>query len=93
MIILYRAENDLHSDKIEEKLNELVVAFKTKIVTEIDDAEPSETTLPYIWEGDNLVNGEENLERYLNELERELHIQRSVSGDACYIDPETGKVC
>jgi len=90
MITLYRAEKNREADKIEEKLKELVVSFQTEIVSDIDKAD---SVLPYIVEGDKRISGDSNLDKYITELERELHIQRSITGDACYIDPDTGEIC
>ncbi len=90
MITLYRAEKDQEADKIEEKLESLVVSFQSEIVTDNDKAD---SVLPYIVEGNKRISGDSKLDKYITELERELHIQRSVTGDACYIDPDTGEIC
>lgn len=94
MIELHRYKNDNYADKIEYRLEELVLAYKTVTHTEPDPqtGEP-ETSLPYLNENGSIISGREELKFYLRELSTELKEQRSISGDACYIDPQTGEVC
>lgn len=87
MITLYRhKKEDKQAAKIEEKLQDLVLAYR---VEEIKDQQ----TEPFIEDGGNRIQGEEQLETWFRELESELNWQRSLSGDGCYIDPDSGKVC
>ncbi|MEX0771618.1 MAG: hypothetical protein WEB89_06475 [Balneolales bacterium] len=88
MITLHRKENDPDSDELEEKLNDLVLAFEA-----INHSSGDGGPLPYIEEGEKKVQGEKEIEEWLIGLQDELGWQRSLSGDACYIDPKTGKVC
>lgn len=88
MITLVRRKNDPASDELEQKLTDLVLAYKS------EDADPGSTsTLPYIKENGKIISGKENIETWLQELEKELSWQRSLSGDGCYIDPDTGETC
>lgn len=87
MIVLHRVKEDAKSDRLEEKLNDLVIAFKTKShATQIHD-------LPYIEEDGKEYRTEKEIEEWLQELSSELNWQRSLSGDGCYINPKDGKVC
>lgn len=89
MIILHKKENDTRSTEIEDTLNNLVLAFKT--VNHTESEAPEE--LPYIEDSNKTISGDEAINEWIIELEGDLKWQRSLSGDACYIDPKTGKVC
>lgn len=93
MIEFHRPDNDPFSDRIEEWLKDLVVSHKIHRY----DGEKEDSTLyeqpPFIRENEKVVEGKENIERYIRDLEGELRQQRMVTGDSCYIDPETGEVC
>jgi hypothetical protein len=86
MIILHKVKNDPSSDELEERLNDLVLAYKTEL------HEPG-TDGPAIEEGDSIIRDKSELEQWIQNLEKELKWQRSLSGDGCYIDPETGEIC
>jgi hypothetical protein len=85
MITLKRNEHDSEADRIEDRLKYLVVAYKTVIDPEIDSS--------YIEESGNKVIQGANMESWFRQLESELSWQRSLSGDGCFIDPETGNIC
>lgn len=86
MITLYRHKDDNEAANIEEKLQDLVLAYR---VEEIDDQESG----PFIVDGGEKIQGEEELETWFRELKGELDWQRSITGDGCYIHPDSGKVC
>ncbi|NBC65728.1 MAG: hypothetical protein GVY07_08770 [Bacteroidetes bacterium] len=86
MITLYRHKDDQQAAKIEEKLQDLVLAYQ---VEEIKD----EKSDFFIEDGGEKIQGKEEIETWFRELEDELNWQRSISGDSCYIHPETGSVC
>lgn len=90
MIEFHRLTGDGLSEEIEEKLQDMVLAYKT---FPYDKQPESELPLPCIRENSRLVSGEVEIWKYLEELESELQLQRSVSGDGCYIDPSSGKIC
>lgn len=87
MIVLHRALDDAESDQLEEKLNDLVLAFKTE-----SHASQNED-LPYIEEDGKEYRTEKEIEKWLSELSSELNWQRSLSGDGCYINPKDGTMC
>ncbi len=89
MIILHKIENDSKSDELEQKLTDLVLAFKTTHHRPGD----GKYFRPYIEDGESIISGEKEIEEWILELEAELKWQRSLSGDGCFIDPESGKVC
>ncbi len=95
MIEFHRYREDEYADRLEEKLDDMVLAYKT-IVHEnpvSQDNDDPDTTLPYFDENGTKHSGEEEIKSYLRELSKELKEQRSVSGDACYIDPRSGEIC
>ncbi len=124
MIELHKRHNDRRSDEIEERLKEMVFAFrvynwpaapirgtnsdsdrsKTEHETRQETGNttgnttgnysaPPNALLPCICEGDAVISDEEQLEKFLDELEYFMNVQKSISSDACFIDPRTGKIC
>lgn len=86
MITLHRHKNDKQAAKIEEKLQDLVLAYR---VEEVKDQQ----SVSFIVDSGRKIQGEEELETWFRELESELNWQRSLSGDGCYIHPDTGEIC
>ena len=85
MIKLLRKSEDPKADDIESRFKDLILSYKT----ELSDG----GLLPKIHDGDTTISGDDDIESWLRELEDELKWQRSLSGDGCYIDPKSGKVC
>lgn len=89
MIIFHRKQNDPKSEEIEEKLTGLVLAYET-----VDHSTSLvEEDVPFIEESGKKITGPKAIEEWLIELEEDLNWQRSLSGDACYVDPKTGEIC
>lgn len=89
MIELHRPDqHDELSDKLEQRLLDMVAAHKVK-----RHPSGSGRDLPYLKENDRVITGEEDMNALLRDVEQELREQRMVSGDACYIDPQTGEMC
>ena len=89
MITLYRKPDDPKADEIEGRFEDLILAYKT----EVAEGSSTEENLPKIVDGDTTVTGDQQIEEWLTELEADLKWQRSLSGDGCFIDPKSGKVC
>ncbi len=87
MIVLHRKLEGVESDRLEEKLKDLVISYKT------ESYKSGEAGLPFIEEDGREYRTEGEIKEWLSELSSELGWQRSLSGDGCYIDPKTGKVC
>ncbi|MDX1586922.1 MAG: hypothetical protein R3222_09265 [Balneolaceae bacterium] len=85
MITLYRKKEDPKADRIQEKLDDLVVAYDVKRMKDAQEA--------YIREDDQELKQENEIKEWLNDLRDDLEWQRSLTADACYIDPETGENC
>ncbi len=92
MLELHRPHNDPGSDEIEDRLKEMVAAYRV-FKYSVKPSKKSGAPLPHLREGDKIISGREDTDRYLNELERFMRVQHTYSADACYIDPETGEIC
>lgn len=89
MIFLHRPEQDHQfSDRIEERLEEMVVAHQVRRYSE-----GSGKKLPFLQENETKITSESQINEFLRELEQELREQRMVTSDSCYIDPRTGEIC
>ncbi len=85
MLTLIRPLSSQLADEIEERLKDMVVAYEVmKNVT---------TALPYLLENGNVIKGKELIHQFLEQLEKEVNWSRSISADACYLDPDGGMVC
>ena len=85
MITLLRNKNDKTADAVEEKFSDLVLAYRVVINNEIKSL--------IVKDGEDQYMPGKDFDNWLQQLELELKTQRSLSGDGCYIDPQTGKVC
>lgn len=86
MITLHRHKTDPKADEIEQKFKDLVLAYRMETL-------PEDESGPFIVDGDQKVEGEEEITSWLRELEGDLKWERSLTGDGCYIDPRSGEVC
>lgn len=82
MIILHRKLEGAESDRLEERLKDLVVSFKTK------SYESNETELPFIEEDGREYRTEDEINEWFSELSSELGWQRSLSGDGATSIPK-----
>ena len=73
------------ADEIESRFKDLILSYETEISEDND--------LPKIVDGDTTLSDKDEIEEWMIELKSELNWQRSLSGDGCYIDPKSGKVC
>lgn len=87
MITLHKKKEHSSSEQLENKLEDLVIAFNSEVHADDEDG------LPYIVEDGQVYRTQEEIKKWLDELTEELNWQRSLSGDGCYIDPKSGKVC
>jgi len=85
MITLHRKCSDSRADRIEERLRDLVLAYRT--VTD-ESADPC-----FIREGERKILPGDEMDAWFRQLSDELEWSRSLSGDGCFIDPYNGDVC
>jgi len=95
MITLYFRQNSKEGRALKERMDDLSLAYESRELQagEQPDSLPEDTSLPAIKENRTIVTGQDNLNAYLRELEKELSFSRSISADACYVDPDSGKLC
>lgn len=89
MIIIHTLRTNKRENYLSEALDNLVLRYGIEIHEEAD----GDHQFPYITDGDKLISGKKSLNDWLYELKKELKWQRSVSGDGCYLDPDTGETC
>ncbi len=87
MIKLFRKKEQKKADEIEGQFRNLVLAYQVSILPEDDSRNW------YIVDGTNIIEDETSYEDWFRNLEDELNWQRSITGDACYIDPKSGEIC
>ncbi len=92
MLELHRLHNDPRSDEIEDRLKDMVAAYRVFHYSE-ESASTTVAPLPHLREGDKIISTRVDTDRFLDELEKYMKVQHSYSSDACYIDPETGEIC
>ncbi len=93
MIELYRKSDSPHSEDIEAKLKELVVAYKV-VVIEGDNADPAlvtlgeHVTLPALKDDGQVISGLPAIRAHLEKLEEFVALWRKFQSDACYCDED-----
>lgn len=87
MITLCKKRNSQFGEEVREKMDNLVISYEAEELADEADAEV------FVVESGKRIEGKRAITRWLNKLEKELSWQRSLSGDGCYIDPETGETC
>jgi hypothetical protein len=91
MIKLFRTESCLGCQHIENALKELCLAHEVVVVKEKDDipsSVASNTKLPFLIDGDRLIQGSNNIFVHLSELEEFKSRWYKFQSDACYCDEE-----
>ena len=87
MITLIRHPDDPKADEIEQRFKDLILSYK------VETTKGSEQPGPRIKDSDTTISGDKAIEKWLRELEKEIRWQRSLTGDGCYIDPDSGTTC
>ena len=90
MIELHRPEKSTFCDEIEEEFADLMVRYKPVVYS---SPNISDQDLPYIDDGIDRANGEDEIRNYMDQLTKDVKIMGEFTSDACYIDPDTGEVC
>lgn len=87
MIILHIPISEKSDHKLEQRLQDLVLAYQK---VEHDEGEVEQA---FIEEDSVNYKTKEEIQAWFRQLQGELDWQRSLSGDGCYIDPESGETC
>ncbi|RMH54625.1 MAG: hypothetical protein D6685_14605 [Bacteroidetes bacterium] len=92
MITLYRPAACSFCDDVADRLRAAVLAHRVMVL----DAEepvpglPASVRPPVLVEGRQAYTDRASIEAFLDEVEHEVMMGRQISGDACYLDPDTG---
>ncbi len=94
MIELFRRAEDPEADRIEDALNDLVVAHRVVVCTpsEAQSHLGTGVTLPALREDARVASGPEAIARFLGDTSATLERWRQFQTDACYLDDD-GNVC
>jgi len=84
MIELRRPQESKFADEVEQRLRDLVVAFR---VVEGDNGAVE------ITDGSQAAEGQEAVTTFMDELDAELRLGRQFQSDACYLDPNNPGYC
>ncbi len=92
MITLYRPAVCSFCDDVADRLRAAVLAHR---VVTLEGAEtvpglPPSVRPPVLVEGRQAYTDRASIEAFLDEIEHQVMMDRQVSGDACYLDPDTG---
>jgi|AntRauTorcE11897_2_1112592.scaffolds.fasta_scaffold88178_1 hypothetical protein len=90
MIELHYRPNHAYSEELLDNIDRMVLAVKR--VNADESSFPSEK-LPLFVEGDSVYSSPADIRSFLDELNNQLTVERTVSGDSCYINPTTGEKC
>ena len=85
MLTFYRQEDHRFRNPIEDKIKDLVIAHRLVPLHGNEE--------PYLDENGTIIKGMEAMNDYLEDLRKELQIQRSITADACYVDEKSGEIC
>lgn len=97
MFIFYHQKSDAFTRWVKDKLDEMVVAHKIIDVGERDSGSLSDgistSDLPLLSDGHEHWRSQKEIKAFLEELQRDLEFSRSLTSDACYVDPENPSEC
>ncbi|MGM0546271.1 MAG: hypothetical protein ACQEST_06060 [Bacteroidota bacterium] len=97
MFTFYYQRSNEFTRWVKDTLNELVVAHKIVNVDDIGDTIlPTgiiTDQLPLLSDGHEQWTSQEEIKAFLEELSRDLKFSRTLTSDACYIDPEDPSEC
>jgi hypothetical protein len=94
MIQVYRRAESQEADWVEGELRAMVLGYE-RVILDADRAAAelgAAVTLPAVRQDGRLVHGQQELLKYLRELERFAAEWRAFQSDSCYIG-EDGEVC
>jgi hypothetical protein len=92
MIVLYRRPDDAWADEVQDALDEMVIAYDTRIVHDPDDLPPDVPETPALRDDDEVVVGEDALRVHLDELRALMADWDRFQADACYVEAD-GSIC
>lgn len=96
MIVLNRTFPDSFADEVQERLEELVLAYRVVPDEPGGDGEAIDndaSPAPVIIHGQRTYRGADEIRAFLDELAQELAVGRQFQSDACYLDPDDPSRC
>lgn len=97
MFTFYHQNSNAFTKWVEDKLDEMVVAHK---IIQVDGTDSkslppglSIDDLPILSDGHEHWRTPEDIKEFLEELHRDLEFSRSLTSDACIINPDNPKEC
>ena len=97
MFTLYHENTDTFVRWVQDRLEEMVVAHK---VIDVEESDPiplpdglTNSDLPLLSDGHEHWTSQEDIKEFLDELQKDLEFSRSLTSDACYVDPENPSKC
>lgn len=97
MFTFYHQTSNEFSRWVKDTLKEMVVAHKIINVNDLGDiALPdgiSTNELPLLSDSHEQWTSQEEIKTFLEKLRQDLKFSRSITSDACYIDPENPSEC
>lgn len=95
MFKFYHCKTDHFTYWVEEKLKEMVVDHKL-IKASGNNTLPdgiTEEMLPVLSDGHETWTSQKEIKEFLVALEQDLNFSRSLTSDACYVDPDNPDKC
>ncbi len=92
MITLYRRPDNPWADKIQEALDEMVIAYEMESVEDGESSPDDIPELPALRDEGEVVTGETALRDRLEELRNLMADWDRFQSDACYVE-DNGSIC
>jgi hypothetical protein len=96
MLTFYYHSSNSFTDRVQERLEEMVAAHKMVKVNGESTSLPdfiSKTDLPVLFDGHEMYSSREKIVRYLDELYQDFKLGRSMQSDSCHLDPDNPEEC
>lgn len=95
MLTFYRDNEDHFTRWVTDKIEEMVVASKVIDVDENSQLpeEINRKELPVLSDGYETWTSQNEIIEFLEKLHQDLKFSRSLTSDACYIDPDNPEKC
>lgn len=92
MIEVLRNPECTLADKIEDRLQTMTAAYKTRIVDRKQGQGGTGLNLPAVRENGKIISGRKQIDRFLVQLEKDIKKWNRFTGDYCYLDDD-GEIC
>ena len=95
MLIFYKRRSDKFTERVEEKLTEMVAAHKIVTAETLSDL-PKHLNfeqLPALTTNHKTWTSPESIMDHLDTLHQELKLSRSLQSDSCHLDPDNPNQC